>query len=112
MNQMEQKTQPQKTSNKELHKTFKPCNKYLLCKKVEIDEKVGNIILADPDKWQRRFRVVAASPDLLSYLDHYDVGDELIYPLGAPTMFIQIDDEEYFFVDKQIVISKVLYGKD
>lgn len=106
-----QQTTQEKNSPKErklLPKlNFKPCNTYLLGRKVEIPETVGSIIIPDTEKWQRRFEVVATSDDLLPHLDHYDVGDILLYPVGAQAMFIQIDDSEYYFLDKRQVISKV-----
>jgi hypothetical protein len=93
--------------NKGLQKTFVPCNYYLLCKKVEIEEKVGNIILADPDKWIKKFEVVATSPNLLTYIDKYEIGDVLIYPIGQPTMYINIDGDDFYFLDKRYVVTKV-----
>lgn len=86
---------------------FQPCNTYLLCRKVEIDNKIGNIYIPDPDKVERRYEVIAASPDLLSHLDHYDAGDLIIYPTHEQPMYINIDGEDMCFLDKRKVVTKV-----
>lgn len=104
---MKQVMENQSQSKSTLHKTFIPCNTYMLCKKVELPEKIGNIVIPDMDKWEKRFEVVATSPDLISYLDKYQVGDILIYPTGQPTMYINIDGDDFYFLDKRHVVSKI-----
>ncbi len=71
---------------------FKPVNDLLLCEKVEIEESVGGVILADPDKWQKRGRVLAASPKLSPFADDYEVGDVFIYPIGVKVFPLRVDE--------------------
>lgn len=101
------KTEPQEVKKPLPKLSVAPCNTYLLCRKVDMPDMIGSIAIPDKDKWQKRFEVVATAPDLISYLDKYSVGDILIYPLGAPTMYIQIDGDDYYFLDKKSVVSKI-----
>ncbi len=87
---------------------FNPVNDLLLCKKVEIEESVGGVILADPDKWQKRAEVIAASPKVSPFVDEYKEGDVIIYPLGAKEFKFRIDDEEFIALKKGDVVTKII----
>lgn len=86
---------------------FNPVNDLLLCEKVEIEETVGGIVLADPDKWQRRGRVIESSPKLSPFADDYAKGDVFIYPNDAKVFNLRIDEKEYFLIKKINVITKI-----
>lgn len=87
---------------------FNPVNDLLLCEKVEIDEMVGGVILADPDRWQRRGRVIETSPKLSPFADDYKIGDVFIYPNDSKVFNLRIDQKEYFLIKKTNVITKIL----
>lgn len=86
---------------------FNPVNDLLLCEKVEIEETVGGIVLADPDKWQRRGRVIETSEKLSPFADEYAKGDVFIYPNDAKVFNLRIDEKEYFLIKKINVITKI-----
>ncbi len=100
--------QTEQPTNQTLPK-FRPVNEYLLCEKIEIDEKVGHIIIADPDKWQKRAKILAVADKHNSFLDDYEEGDVIIYPLGEREMAIQIDERNFFLLKKASVATKVKY---
>lgn len=87
------------------------CNELLLCRKTEVEEKIGSIYLTSEDggadlrdKIQKKAEVVLASPKLISYMDDFEPGNIVVYPKGTREMDIWIEDEPYFFLHKKDIV--------
>lgn len=86
------------------------CNELLLCRKYEVDEKIGSLYLTSEDKGtdlrdniQKKAEVVLVSVKLVQYMDSFEVGDIICYPTGTREMHIWIEGEPYFFLHKKDV---------
>lgn len=86
---------------------FNPKNDNLLLKKIEIEQMIGGIILADPDKWQKRGEVIKVSPKLSPFVDDFYEGDIVIYPINTPELNIRIDDQSYLIIRKIDVVTTI-----
>lgn len=87
------------------------CNELLLCRKYEVEEKIGSLYLTSEDggtdlrdSIQKKAEVVLVSPKLIVYMDEFNVGDIVAYPTGTREMTIWIEDEKYFFIHKKDIV--------
>lgn len=87
------------------------CNELLLCRKYEVEEKIGSLYLTSEDggtdlrdNIQKKAEIVLVSKKLIPYMDEFEVGDIVQYPTGTRELKIWIEDEPYFLIHKKDVV--------